>query len=451
MAANARILVLDDDTLLRSILVERLERSGYDVVQAGTLAEARKAAQDAAPDVALLDIMLPDGKGLDLIEGFDQAYGIPCIMMTSNATVSSAVKALQLGARDYLEKPFSLDRVESVLASTLEMTRLRREVRALREESGARGEMLGKSPAMQEVFSLVERVAPAETATVLILGETGTGKGVLARLLHRLSPRAQGPFVNITCTALAETVMESELFGHEKGAFTDARTQKRGLVELADGGTLFLDEIGELSLRLQSKLLQFIEDKTFRRVGGTRDLHVDIRLLTATNRDLDAEVAAGRFRADLLYRLRVVPITLPPLRERLGDIPLLARSFVDHFNREFGRRIQGVSEDALRVLELHEWPGNVRELRNVIERATLLTAGPFITSADLPADLTVGRAVAADPAAVLESMNLEAIERTMLERALQESRGNLTEAGRALGLSRHQMRYRLEKYGINAP
>jgi DNA-binding NtrC family response regulator len=444
---NARILVLDDDPLLRSILVERLERSGYEVVPAGTLAEARRAVQEAPADIALLDIMLPDGKGIDLIEGFEQGYGIPCIMMTSNATVSSAVKALQLGARDYLEKPFSLDRLESVIAATLEVTRLRREIRALRDASGARGDMLGRSPAMRDVFALVERVAPADSATVLLLGETGTGKGLLARLIHRLSPRAGGPFVNITATALTETVMESELFGHEKGAFTDARTQKRGLVELADGGTLFLDEVGELSLRLQSKMLQFIEEKTFRRVGGNRDLRVDIRMLAATNRDLDREVADGRFRSDLLYRLRVFPITLPPLRTRTGDIPILAASFLDHFNREFGRRLTGLAPDALQVLEHHPWPGNVRELRNAIERAVLLAEGPEIHARDLPADLLVGSG-APDPAQALSSMNLESIERTLLERALADARGNLTEAGRMLGLSRHQMRYRLDKYGI---
>ncbi|NJD11489.1 MAG: sigma-54-dependent Fis family transcriptional regulator, partial [Gemmatimonadetes bacterium] len=403
--------------------------------------------QDVPADVALLDIMLPDGKGIDLIEGFEQALGIPCIMMTSNATVASAVKALQLGARDYLEKPFSLDRLESVIAGTLEVTRLRREIRALRDASGARGDMLGRSPAMREVFTLVERVAPAGSATVLILGETGTGKGMLARLIHRLSPRATGPFVNITATALAETVMESELFGHEKGAFTDARSQKRGLVELADGGTLFLDEIGELSLRLQSKLLQFIEEKTFRRVGGNRDLRVDIRLLAATNRDLDREVAEGRFRSDLLYRLRVFPITLPSLRERKGDIPLLAASFVDHFNREFGRRLVGLAPDAIQALEQHRWPGNVRELRNAIERAVLLAEGPQVHAHDLPADLLVG-GPALDPALTLASMNLETLARTLLVRPRADARGNLTEAGRMLGLSRHQMRYRLDKFGI---
>jgi len=446
---NARILILEDDALLRSILVERLQRNGYDVVEAGTLAEARRAVQEAPADVALLDIMLPDGKGIDLIEGFHQAYGIPCIMMTSNATVSSAVTALKLGARDYLEKPFSLDRLESVIAGALEVTRLRRELRALREASGAHGDMLGTSPAMREVFKLVERVAPADSATVLILGETGTGKGMLARLIHRLSPRGAGPFVNITATALTETVMESELFGHEKGAFTDARTQKRGLVELADGGTLFLDEIGELSLRLQSKLLQFIEEKSFRRVGGNRDLKVDIRLLTATNRDLDLEVGEGRFRSDLLYRLRVFPITLPALRDREGDIPLLAASFVDHFNREFGRHLTGLDADAIGVLEQHPWPGNVRELRNAVERAVLLAEGPQIKAKDLPSDLLLGGREAG-PEQALSSMNLETIERTLLERALADARGNLTEAGRMLGLSRHQMRYRLDKYGIRA-
>src|SRR5690606_16066547 len=255
----------------------------------------------------------------------------PVVMMTAHATVSAAVDALHRGARDYLEKPFSLDRLEATIARTLEMTALRREVRTLRDRSVG-GTMVGGGPAMRDVFALVERIAPADAATVLIHGETGTGKGVLARAIHRMSPRAQGPLVTVTCPALAETIMESELFGHEKGAFTDARAMKRGLVELADHGTLFLDEIGEMSPRLQGKLLQFIEDRSFRRVGGTRDLRVDARVIAATNRDLEAEVKAGNFRADLFYRLSVLPIRLPPLRERLEDVPDLVKVFIDEFN-----------------------------------------------------------------------------------------------------------------------
>jgi transcriptional regulator with PAS, ATPase and Fis domain len=306
---------------------------------------------------------------------------------------------------------------------------------------------------MREVLALVERIAPADSATVLLLGETGTGKGVLARLIHDLSPRADRPFVAVTCSALAESLMESELFGHEKGAFTDARTLKRGLVEVADGGTLFLDEIGELSIGVQSKLLGFIEDRTYRRVGGTDDLRVDARVVAATNRRLEDEVAEGRFRQDLFYRLSVLPIELPPLRHRSSDIPLLTSTFVDRFNREFGKRVKGASREAMELLESYTWPGNVRELHNVVERAVLLTVGDEITVESLPpevrnqdtADEGLGQ-FSLGPSGV----DLEELERELLMEALNRAEGNRTEAGRLLGLSRHQIRNRLKKYGVES-
>jgi transcriptional regulator with PAS, ATPase and Fis domain len=304
---------------------------------------------------------------------------------------------------------------------------------------------------MEGVLRLVERVAPAEGTTVLIMGETGTGKGLLARALHRLSPRASGPFVNVTCSDLAETLMESELFGHEKGAFTDARAMKRGLVELADKGTLFLDEIGELSTRLQAKLLRFIEEKTFRRVGGTRDLTVDVRVIAATNRELEREVAEHRFREDLYYRLRVLPIQLPPLRERRSDIPELAKAFLDDFIREFGKKVRRIDADALDLLLRHAWPGNVRELRNVVERSVLLSDGPVLTADMLPPELhRMAPATSGQVALGPEGIDLETLERTLLLEALRRSEGNRSEAGRMLGLSRHQIRNRLKKFGVEA-
>ncbi len=442
--SSVRILVLDDDSFLRSIIAERLERAGYTIDQADSLKQARANMAQHAPDIALLDVKLPDGEGTELIDELS-ALEAPVLMMTAHATVEAAVAALHRGARDYLEKPFSLDRLEAAIARLLEMTALRREVRAMRERS-AGGTMIGSSPPMREVFALVERIAPADTSTVLVLGETGTGKGVLARAIHRLSPRSEGPFVTVTCSALAETIMESELFGHEKGAFTDARAMKRGLVELADHGTLFLDEIGELSPRIQSKLLQFIEDRTFRRVGGTRDLHVDARLVAATNRDLEEEVRAGRFRADLFYRLSVLPLRLPPLRERPGDVPDLAKLFIDEFNREFGRRVRGLSREALDVLGAYPWPGNVRELRNVLERAVLLADQEWIVPAVLPPELTGTAQPRTGIAIGPDGIDLENLERALLAEALRQARGNQTEAGRLLGLSRHQIRNRLKKY-----
>jgi DNA-binding NtrC family response regulator len=449
--ADERILVLDDDALIRDVLAERLVRRGFRVDKASRLSEAREALARTTPDVALLDVKLPDGEGTELLQELAADGAVPCIMMTAHGTVASAVEALKLGAEDFLEKPFTLDRLDTTLAHVLERTRLRREVRALRERSRFGSTIVGSSPAMQEVLELVRRIAPAEHATVLLLGETGTGKGLIARMLHDQSPRARGPFVNVTCSALAETLMESELFGHEKGAFTDARTLKRGLVEVATGGTLFLDEIGELSPGIQGKLLRFLEDRSFRRVGGTVDLTVDTRIVTATNRDLAREVEEGRFREDLYYRLRVLPITLPPLRHRRGDVRALLLAFIDTFNREFGKRVREVDPEALALLERHAWPGNVRELRNVVERAVLLSDEETLRPNVLPPDVRRPVDAAAAEASIQlgpEGLDLEALERTLLEEALRRSDGNRTEAGRLLGLSRHQIRNRLHKYGM---
>ncbi|HSJ14728.1 MAG TPA: sigma-54 dependent transcriptional regulator [Longimicrobiales bacterium] len=448
--ADARILVVDDDTLLRTIIAERLERQGHRVAVAGSLAEAHALLRQGAPDVALLDVKLPDGEGTSLLTELVQELDVQCVMMTAHATVQLAVAALKLGARDFMEKPFSLDRMEATVSAALEVTELRREVRALREvKNGDTGDVIGSSPAMRQVLDLVQRLATANGTTVLIQGETGTGKGVIARLIHRLSHRANGPMVTLTCSALAETLMESEIFGHEKGAFTDARAMKRGMVELADRGTLFLDAIGELSPRLQSKLLQFIEDRSFRRVGGTRDLSVDVRVIAATNRNLEREVQAGNFRADLYYRLRVVPIMLPPLRERTGDIPLLAKTFIDHYNREMSRKVRRIAPDALDVLLRYEWPGNVRELRNVIERAVLLAEGEVLGKSMLPPELCAAHLDDLDSGVELgpDGLDIEALERTLLQQALVRAGGNRTTAGRLLGLSRHQIRNRLKKYG----
>ncbi len=449
---GARALVVDDDRLIRTVLSERLTAEGMEVIAAETLAEARGALKTFTPDVALLDVRLPDGVGTDLLQELVADGQTACIMMTAHATVELAVEALRIGAWDFLEKPFSRGRLEATLRSTLERTALQREVRAWREMGGLKGKIIGESPAMKEVLDLVEQIAPADHATVLIEGETGTGKGVIARAIHELSPRASGPFVTVTCSALAESIMESELFGHEKGAFTDARNMKRGLVEIADGGTLFLDEIGELSPPLQGKLLRFIEEKAFRRVGGTTDLTVDARVVAATNRDLDRAVEAGEFRADLYYRLRVVDLHLPALRERPGDIGRMVTTFIDEFNRELGRAIQGVDEDAMDRLRRHPWPGNVRELRNLVERCVLLARGETLTLKDLPQALRGDADPTSDASGIElppEGLDLEALERRLVEQALTRAEGNRTEAGALLGLSRHQIRNRLAKYGLD--
>lgn len=449
---EARALVMDDDEFLRRALSERLSREGHDVVQAGTVAEARAAVERAAPDLALLDLVLPDGSGIEVLEELVRETDALCVVMTAHGTIESAVKALRLGAHDYLEKPFSMDRVAATVASALELTALRREVRALRRESGLGEPVVAESPEMEEVLELLRKVAPARNATVLLTGETGTGKGLVARVLHRISPRAEGPLVNVTCSALAPSLMESELFGHEKGAFTDARTLKRGLVEVADGGTLFLDEVGELSLALQGKLLRFLEDHTFRRVGGTEDLSVDVRVVAATNRDLERMVEEGEFRADLYYRLSTLPVEIPPLRERDEDIPALAKHLLELYAGEFGKEVRSISPEAHELLARHPWPGNVRELRNVIERAVLLAPGDTIGPELLPAEIRSPSPP--EPTAPVElgpeGTDLEALEASLLRQALEQAEGNQTEAGRLLGLTRHQVRRRMEKYGVEA-
>jgi two-component system, NtrC family, response regulator AtoC len=447
--ADARILVLDDDRFLRTLVQERLEEQGHEVLAASTVGEARAIVERVHPDFALLDIKLPDGEGTEILQLIRRDTEAPVVMMTAHATVRSAVVALQMGAHDYLEKPFSFERLDATVTALLELTALRREVRTLRARNALGGSILGDSPAMRDVMDLVEKVAPAESTTVLVHGETGTGKGMVSHALHRLGPRAGRPFINVTCSALAESVMESELFGHEKGAFTDARTTKQGLVELADGGTLFLDEIGELSANVQGKLLRFIEEKRFRRVGGTKDLTVDARVVAATNRDLETEVAEGRFRADLYYRLSVIPIFIPPLRDRYGDVAVLAKFFLDQFGREFGKRVRRIAPDAMDLLERYPWPGNVRELRNVLERSVLLGDGPELTAAMLPPEVRRGVERVPTPSVSLsaDGLDIEMLEKQLLETALQRAGGNRTEAGRLLGLSRHQIRNRLQKWG----
>jgi len=447
--AGERLLIVEDDPLLLSVLAERFGREGLEVTAVATLADARKALDAAEPDVGLLDLRLPDGEGLSLLREQAPKGAAVWVVMTAHATVSSAVEALKLGAKDYLEKPFTLDRAVATIRQALEMTALRREVAALRSSSSHAGTtVIGESPAMRRVFELVERLAAVDATTVLIEGESGTGKGAIAQALHRLSRRSAGPFLNVTSSALPETLMESELFGHEKGAFTDAHAAKRGLVEMADGGTLFLDEVGELTPGVQAKLLRFIEEKTFRRLGGTRDLVVDVRIMAATNRDLAAEVAAGRFRADLFYRLRVIPITLPPLRERREDILPLVKHFVAHFDREFGKKVREIAPEAEALLTAYRWPGNVRELRNVIERAVLLADGEVIGARELPLEVTAPVAAAAAPALPDGGVKLDEMERRLLVEALERVHGNQSQAAALLGLSRHQVRTRMKRHGL---
>ena len=447
---NATILVVDDEQLIRWSLVERLSSEGYRLMEAESGGEAL-ARFGASVDLVLLDYRLGDSDGLRILKELRRRDpDVPVILLTAYADVETAVEVMKEGAYHYAAKPFSLDEIVLLVEKALDTTRLRREVRALRaslRDPFSLDRIIGQSPAVAGVKALLGKIASSPASTVLLTGESGTGKDLAAKVIHYTSDRAARPFMNITCSALTETLLESELFGHERGAFTDARQQKRGLLESAHGGTVFLDEIGEMALVLQSKLLRFLEDKTFKRVGGTSDVHVDVRVIAATNRDLEHKVRDGAFREDLFYRLNVLRVELPPLRDRAQDIPTLARFFVDGFNREFKKQVRDVAPDAIAALRRYPWPGNVRELRNAVERAVLLSEGERLTALQFP--LQAGRdGLSADVKLPAAGVNLEDIERGLVIQALQRTSWNQTRAAALLGMNRDQIRYRIEKFGL---
>jgi two-component system response regulator AtoC len=451
-----RVLVVDDENLIRVWLEAHLGDAGYDVALAADAQGARDAFTNRPPDAVLLDLRLPDGSGMDLLREFlDADPDLIAVMLSAHGDITTAVEAVKLGAYHFLEKPPKLEDIVVTLQKGLETRVLRRTVSGLRRQAGwqfAGVEIVGRSAAMQRVVELVGRVAASEGTTVLVRGESGVGKEVVAQAIHARSARGAFPFLEINCTALPETLLESELFGHERGAFTDAKERKLGLLELADRGTVLLDEIGDLPPGAQAKLLRFLETRTFKRVGGVRDVSVDVRVVASTNRDLEAAVRDGSFRRDLYFRLNVVPILIPPLRERPEDVAPLARYFLDRMTSTMRRAPRTIQKEALAMLERYAWPGNVRELKNVIERAVILEERGEIRPDGLPDEIKPGgRALDLEPGFRLPAggIDLESLERDLIRQALEQARGNKTRAAALLGLSRDTLRYRLEKYGID--
>ncbi|MHC5109978.1 MAG: sigma-54-dependent transcriptional regulator [Planctomycetota bacterium] len=449
---SVRILIIEDEQLIRWSLRQKFEEQGYHVEEAETGIEAVEALDGTFFDLIMLDYKLPDMTGLDILREIRKTDSdVVVIMMTAYSTIESAVEAMKLGAHDYITKPFDMDQLLRTVAKSLETTKLRREVRELRRhiahEYGIE-RIVGKHECMLELFDTINRVAASGASTIFLRGESGTGKDLVARVIHYNSDRAPRPFMNITCTAISETLLESELFGHEKGAFTDAKAQKKGLFELAEGGTIFLDEVGDMPAGLQAKLLRFLEDRTFRRVGGTNEISVDVRVIAATNRDLEKAIQEGTFRKDLMFRLDVVTIDLPAVRDRGDDVVQLAEHFVTRFANDFRKPITGITDDALKKLGAYAWPGNVREIRNVIERAVLLSRGDRLTSEDLL--LGRGQRHADDGQFALppEGVDLHELEDELVRQALVRAGNNQTKAAKLLGLSRDAFRYRLEKLGM---
>lgn len=453
------ILIVEDEAIFGKSLARFLTKAGYDCTLKARAEDGLRVLEDVSPHAVLLDVRLPGMDGLQALRVFhEHDADLPVIMITAHGSIETAVEAMKAGAVDYLCKPLDLQEVRLVVERALDGAQNQRRLSYYQRQEAARAErnaIIGACPAMQQVFQLVDRftqIKPGragELPTVLILGETGTGKGLIARAIHAKGPAAQGPFVEVNCTTLPRDLIEAELFGYEKGAYTGATESKPGLVEAAEGGTLFLDEVGELPLAAQSKLLQLIEHKTVRRLGGLRSRTIAMRIIAATNRDLDALTDDGTFRQDLLYRLKVLFLELPPLRTRGGDVQLLAEHFLQVFSQKYVTAGNHLTASARAALSSHHWPGNVRELAHLIERAVLLSDQPMIGPELISLPVRAGSEAQVDSREDrLADLTLEQVERRLITQALAASRGNVSEAARKLGLSREALRYRLQKHAI---
>jgi DNA-binding NtrC family response regulator len=447
MSRSARILVVDDEVNARTALADLLRDEGFDVEMAADAFKALGKFEAFAPQVVITDLQMPGMDGIELMKKVRAGEDpVPVIVMTAFGEVSSAVEAMHAGAADYLIKPLNFDELLVVLGRVISTQELVRETRELRQrvrDRVAPGNIIGAAPPMQRVFEIIDQVAPSR-ATVLISGESGTGKELVANAIHQRSPRAAGPFIKLHCAALAESLLESELFGHEKGSFTGAMMRKDGRFSLADGGTLFLDEIGEVSPAIQVKLLRFLQEHEFERVGGTQTIRVDVRVIAATNRNLMEEIAKGRFREDLYYRLNVVSLEMPSLRERRSDIPALANFFIDRYAKDSSKTIEGCAPAALELLMNYSWPGNVRELENAIERAVVLSSGSLIDAKQLPA--AVKPVVAPSGMPVVPGATLAEVERYTILETLKSTGGSTSRAAEILGISPRTIQYRLHDY-----
>jgi DNA-binding NtrC family response regulator len=451
-----KVLIVDDEKLLRWSLSQKIQEWDFDAVEAENGGKALLIAEEEAPDLVMLDVKLPDRKGTDILKELKKKNPeVPVIMMTAYGVIDDAVTAMRRGAYDYITKPIDDSKLKNTIKNAMETASLKKEVAFYRERDKKQfdpSQIVAQSTTMKHVYEMVKKIAESEASIILLEGESGTGKDLLSQTIHHLSRRHKSAYLAINCSAIPENLLESELFGYEKGAFTDAKQRKKGLVELAEDGTLFLDEISTLSLHLQAKLLRFLETQTFKRVGGLKDIEVDIRVIAATNQELEIACEEGKFRKDLYYRLNVCPVFIPPLRERKRDIIPLAQQFISHYNLKFRKEIKGLIHEVEKLFMEYDWPGNVRELKNAVERAMIFEEESLIMTKNLPISLNKGSFESSSNIPekfAKNSLSLEEMEKELLKDALKTANGNQSQAAKLLKITRDTLRYKIKKHQLN--